>query len=357
MTRRRLALVAFATALAGCAFDPDLSRFPECTANRVCPEGFTCLTETNRCVPACGEACDGGAGPRDAGADAGGVDAGAEDGGDAGAGDDAGAALRMPASALEPAIETWPWSHRFVPSGGSGTYFFSLDAGPPGFTLAVDGTLSTTAAPQPGSYPFEVTVSDDATPRAQVTTPFELAVRPLLRVASRAPLSEGRQGQAYAEALSATGGQPPYAWALDGGALPTGLSLTDAGVVEGTPGQTGLRDFGVVVTDSATPPQRAFRQLSVNVKLLDTLLVVATTAAADGRVGTAYSQTLEAWGGTQPYNWSVVSGALPPGVMLVDSGTVGRLGGTPTQSGTWTFSVRVDDLLTNKTQSLSITVF
>ena len=55
---------------------------------------------------------------------------------------------------------------------------------------------------------------------------------------------------------------------------------------------------------------------------------------------TAYSQTLLASGGTAPYLYTVSDGALPPGFTLSSSG---ELTGTPTTSGSFTFTVRATD--------------
>jgi Putative Ig domain len=40
-----------------------------------------------------------------------------------------------------------------------------------------------------------------------------------------------------------------------------------------------------------------------------------------------------------PFTWTVSAGQLPPGVVL----TTGHLGGTPTQAGTFTFTIKVTD--------------
>ncbi|MBS0578991.1 MAG: putative Ig domain-containing protein [Proteobacteria bacterium] len=58
------------------------------------------------------------------------------------------------------------------------------------------------------------------------------------------------------------------------------------------------------------------------------VLAVATEALPDAQVGTAYSSTLTATGGTLPYSWSISSGALPPGLSL--DGSTGAISGTPT---------------------------
>ena len=60
----------------------------------------------------------------------------------------------------------------------------------------------------------------------------------------------------------------------------------------------------------------------------------------DGVAGTAYNQTLTASGGALPYTWSLASGNLPSGLGLSGSGVIS---GTPTATGTATFTVQVTD--------------
>jgi hypothetical protein len=361
--------------LTSCTFAPDLSRYEPCADDGTCPTNFVCLREAARCIPTCElSACDPpdagtpdagtpDAGTPDAGTpDAGTPDAGTPDAGTPDAGDsgipDAGEPLVLPAMTLTPAIETQPYSVQFTPTGGVAPYAFFLDGGVPSFTLDTAGTFSSLAATTPGTFPFEITVSDDDQPRARVTTPYSLEVMKLLRVASNT-LIEGRTGQPYSVQLAATGGSAPFTWSTDGG-LPAGLALTAAGLVEGTPsGNTGgtTREFTVDVVDSSTVPQRATRRIGVQVRGLSTLLLIATPAAADARVGEPYAQTLKAFGGTPPYSWSLASGAFPPGISIVNSGTVGQLGGTPTDAGTYDFTLRCTDGLTPTTQALTIVVY
>lgn len=58
---------------------------------------------------------------------------------------------------------------------------------------------------------------------------------------------------------------------------------------------------------------------------------VTTSSVPAGTVGTAYSATLQASGGTAPYKWSLKSGGLPTGISLSTDGT---LSGTPSAGGT-----------------------
>ncbi len=82
---------------------------------------------------------------------------------------------------------------------------------------------------------------------------------------------------------------------------------------------------------------------------------ITTTSLPAGQVGVAYSQKMQATGGTPPYSWSLAAGALPAGLTL-DPAT-GTISGTPTASGTATFTVQVtDDAAQLDTQELSIDV-
>ena len=72
-------------------------------------------------------------------------------------------------------------------------------------------------------------------------------------------------------------------------------------------------------------------------------LVVDPTALPAAVVNVAYSATLTATGGVQPYTWSLASGSLPAGLSL---STGGVIGGTPTALGSTTFKVQVTDAQT-----------
>ncbi len=68
-------------------------------------------------------------------------------------------------------------------------------------------------------------------------------------------LPSGLVGFPYNETVSASGGTPPYTFAITAGALPTGLLLDPAtGAITGTPTTPGLFSFTITATDSLGCP-------------------------------------------------------------------------------------------------------
>jgi len=69
-------------------------------------------------------------------------------------------------------------------------------------------------------------------------------------------------------------------------------------------------------------------------------LQISTASLPNGQIGQAYRAPLNASGGTPPYVWSVSSGALPAGLTLSSAGVIS---GTPTVSGSSSFTIQVKD--------------
>jgi subtilisin family serine protease len=64
-------------------------------------------------------------------------------------------------------------------------------------------------------------------------------------------LPGGAIGIAYSQSLAATGGATPYTWSISSGALPSGLTLSAAGIISGTPAVSGTSSFTARVDDAA----------------------------------------------------------------------------------------------------------
>ncbi|QKW56373.1 autotransporter domain-containing protein [Stenotrophomonas sp. NA06056] len=69
-------------------------------------------------------------------------------------------------------------------------------------------------------------------------------------------------------------------------------------------------------------------------------VTIATTSLPSPTRGVPYSQTLIAQGGAQPYTFTITGGALPNGLVLNPAGLIS---GTTTGSGTYPFTVQVQD--------------
>ena len=112
---------------------------------------------------------------------------------------------------------------------------------------------------------------------------------------------------------------------------------------------------------SATPANYLFNGASVarggtNSGSGPAALQITTASLPAAGVGEAYSQTLAASGGTNPYAWNLASGALPGGLTLASNSLIS---GTATNAGNFDFTVQVIDsstpeATTNKAFSISV---
>ena len=155
-------------------------------------------------------------------------------------------------------------------------------------------------------------------------------------------LPNGTVNSSYTATLTASGGSTPYAWSVSSGQLPPGVTLSAGGSLSGTPTNSGQFSFTVQVLDGAAPQHKATAALNLTIAAAagQASLTVTTTVLPAGTVNTNYAASLNASGGTTPYSWSVSSGQLPSGVNLA---AAGHLSGMPTATGSYSFSVKVND--------------
>ena len=228
------------------------------------------------------------------------------------------------------------YSATLTASGGTHPYTWSLAAGslPAGLTLSTSGTLSGTPTTA-GSYSITVEVNDSGSHPASKA--FSMSITSTASALSMVTTSlpNGTVGQAYSATLAASGGTQPYTWSLASGQLPIGLSLNASGIASGASTTAGSYSFTLQVNDAGG--HSASQAFSVSIA---PLVSIVTASLPNGTVGQAYSATLAASGGTQPYTWSLVSGQLPTGLSLSASGITS---GTPTTAGSYSFTVEVND--------------
>ncbi|MBN6152033.1 autotransporter domain-containing protein [Xanthomonas sp. AmX2] len=248
--------------------------------------------------------------------------------------------LTLPATALAGGTAGQAYTAAINPAtGGIAPYTYTLSAGalPAGVTVnSATGALGGTPTVA-GTFAFALTATDSTTGTAgQASQSYSLSiVSPTLTIAPPT-LPGGTAGSAYSQALSASGGTAPYAFAISAGALPAGLTLSGAGLLAGTPTVAGSFAFTATVTDAGgfTATQ------AYTLAIASPTLAIAPPTLPAGTVGSPYSQALSASGGTAPYSYSVSAGTLPAGLTLTSAGV---LAGTPTTAGSAAFTLGVAD--------------
>lgn len=139
-----------------------------------------------------------------------------------------------------------------------------------------------------------------------------------------------------------------YHFLFDSGRIPPNLTVTDKGLLSGTPVEAGDFEFYVKLKDdcNSKPSEGRFTITVLRA------LVITTTALKPVRVGAPYSATLTA-SETDRVRWSVSQGSLPPGLALTENGS---LSGTPTTAGSYTFTVKAIDAGEKRTATQSLTL-
>lgn len=124
----------------------------------------------------------------------------------------------------------------------------------PGGSLALQVSFSPVAL---GSAPGTLLLSYDVVPNSGVSLWGIGVAATGLGISSFATLPSGTVKAAYQATLAAAGGAAPYSWQLaSGSSLPSGLSLSSAGLITGTLSSSvvaGSYTFTAKVTDSAQP--------------------------------------------------------------------------------------------------------
>ncbi len=236
--------------------------------------------------------------------------------------------------------------------------------------LADNGGPTKTITPKPGSPALDiiptgtsVTVNGEAlalcpaTDQRGVTSQNgEPCHAGSVQAVAGAPLSvatdalpNGIVGTDYGPAeIQAAGGTGPYSFSVSAGALPEGLNLNvDTGAIDGAPTKAGTATFTVEISDANDLTLTKALSIGIApgpaVQIPSTPLAVVTTELPDGTVGLTYRRALKASGSGGGYRWSLTDGVLPAGLDLSRDGV---LSGKPTESGTFSFTVSVNDRAT-----------
>jgi hypothetical protein len=238
-----------------------------------------------------------------------------------------------------------------TPAGGATVSLASSNTS----IATVPATVTVPAFSSTGAFP--VSINPSAVGTATISATYNGVTRSavltvtsqtLLRIITNSPLPNARVGENYTGFIEACCGQgTPYRWSLVNGRVPDGLRfagdslrLSRTTAVTGVATRVQTTTFTVRVRDQAG--NTATKTFTLTVDPPSPLVITnGTDQLRDGNVGVAYEAGLFPGGGTPPYSWSHVAGTLPPGLRVQAS--PGRVLGTPTTAGTFTFTVRVND--------------
>jgi hypothetical protein len=238
----------------------------------------------------------------------------------------------------------------FTASGGTAPYAWSIPTGglPAGVTLnPATGSISGTPTANYNAF-FIVRVSDASGQTFDLSTPGNptvpnrrIVVNPRLKIADAA-LTPYDSGTVYNHTLHATGGSGPPNWVCTfpgafGASLSCAYNAADsywhvtgilaAGVGDGSYSVTLSATDGAGVNDTKSVPLQVYRSLQI-----------LNSALSGGTIGFDYGQEkLLGAGGSGAPQWSVSAGNFPPGLAL--AAATGLITGTPTQAGSFSFTV------------------
>lgn len=237
-----------------------------------------------------------------------------------------------------------PFSQTLSSSGGTAPYTYALQSGalPIGLSLSSAGVLSGTPTER-GSYSFTVR-STDSVPQFVDKGYTGTVANPTLTLAT--PTGTAAQGAPFSQTLSTSGGVAPYAYQIETGSLPAGITMSGAGVVSGTTAAaTGNYPVTVRVTDASTGPGVYFEleTYTLTVAALPTLSI-NDVLANEGNAGTTsfvFTVSLSAPAGPGGVTFDI---ATADGTAVAGSDYVGKslTGQTiPAGSSTYTFTVLI----------------
>jgi hypothetical protein len=162
------------------------------------------------------------------------------------------------------------------------------------------------------------------------------------------------RGVNYQLQFTASGGTGNVVWSVDGGSLPTGWSLSSSGFLSGVATTDGAYAFAIKATDSASPPQTARAQYSL--QIAEPLVITTPSTWPNACINKPYSFTVKTSGGLPPIRYGFWSDSW---VLNGFDDVTGTFSGTPAVLGTFTLHFGASDSAvpsSGASQDISLTV-
>ena len=238
-----------------------------------------------------------------------------------------------------------PYSQSFNTSNSTPpvTFVQTPDTGgslPPGLTLTSAGTVTGTPT-HLGTYGFDVTAADST--GKTVTAPVYLSILSPPLTVMPTTIPSGTVGQNYSVTFVGSGGLAPYSYSLELQPVP-GLFLDPStGILSGKPTSGGTYNIEVEVEDLGAG--MGFQKYTLTIAGATQGFVISPSTLNDGIVGHYYNQNIGAQGAALPVQWTISSGALPPGLNANPTGEGSFLAftGVLNTAGTYPFQITGTD--------------
>jgi hypothetical protein len=194
-----------------------------------------------------------------------------------------------------------------------------------------------------------VLASDQAEPAHSLTISYELTVQ-LDITPAKLPRTSG--GDLVNTWLGIAGGEGEPDFTVSAGALPTGVYFANGGggptQLAGVAEKAGTFTFTLRATDHAGHTGSRTYTMKIGLGLFP-----SRREMDPGVLGQHYSQWVSPEGGSGSYSYAITAGALPAG-LSIQSGEEGTtIEGTPTNAGTYRFTLQVTDQQTGTSASRS----
>lgn len=245
-------------------------------------------------------------------------------------------AITITTSSIPEWTAAHPYSVQLTAIGGTGTRSWTdknAELEGTGLSLSATGLLSgTPTAAQ--LIQFTARVHDQV--GASSEHAFACIINPAVSIATTS-VPDWTVNQPYSQQLTGSGGTGTATWSdLNGDLTGTGLTLSSAGLLSGTPTAAGPIGFTARLADQIGATAERYFALTVN-----PAVTITTTNVPACSLGVAYSVQLTASGGTGAIIWTDRGGSLAgTGLNLSSSGL---LSGTAVSAATITFTARAAD--------------